>query len=112
MPVKLKADCYNDTLLFLSELQEFINKRHEEMPEGSYTTGLFRKGVNRVARKVGEEALSLPARLIFSAPEDAHVRRDYFFARTSNSRVTGSPMTLSRSPSKRSIISSPCSWMA
>ena len=28
-------------ILFLSELQDFINKRHEEMPEGSYTTSLF-----------------------------------------------------------------------
>lgn len=44
-------------LLFLSHLQDFIEKRHEEMPEGSYTTSLFRKGVNRMAQKVGEEAL-------------------------------------------------------
>ena len=44
-------------LLFLTELQDFINKRHEEMPEGSYTTSLFRDGVNRMAQKVGEEAL-------------------------------------------------------
>lgn len=44
-------------LLFLSELQDFINKRREEMPEGSYTTSLFRDGINRMAQKVGEEAL-------------------------------------------------------
>lgn len=44
-------------LLFLSELQDFIEKRHQEMPEGSYTTSLFKKGVNRMAQKVGEEAL-------------------------------------------------------
>ncbi|MBQ9677265.1 MAG: bifunctional phosphoribosyl-AMP cyclohydrolase/phosphoribosyl-ATP diphosphatase HisIE [Prevotella sp.] len=44
-------------LLFLSELQDFINKRKEEMPEGSYTTKLFRDGVNKIAQKVGEEAL-------------------------------------------------------
>lgn len=44
-------------LLFLSELQDFIEKRHREMPEGSYTTSLFKKGVNRMAQKVGEEAL-------------------------------------------------------
>lgn len=44
-------------LLFLSELQDFINKRHEEMPEGSYTTSLFQAGLNRIAQKVGEEAL-------------------------------------------------------
>ena len=44
-------------LLFLSELQDFIEKRHEEMPEGSYTTSLFKDGLNRMAQKVGEEAL-------------------------------------------------------
>ena len=46
-----------NTLLFLSELQDFIEKRHEEMPEGSYTTSLFKDGLNRMAQKVGEEAL-------------------------------------------------------
>ncbi len=44
-------------LLFLTELQDFINKRKVEMPEGSYTTKLFTKGVNKIAQKVGEEAL-------------------------------------------------------
>lgn len=44
-------------LLFLFELQDFIEKRHEEMPEGSYTTSLFKDGINRMAQKVGEEAL-------------------------------------------------------
>lgn len=44
-------------LLFLSELQDFIEKRHQEMPEGSYTTSLFKDGLNRMAQKVGEEAL-------------------------------------------------------
>ena len=83
--VSMKPDCDNDTLLvkviphgptchtgtdtcwgeenkrnpllFLSELQNFINKRHEEMPEKSYTTSLFKDGTNRMAQKVGEEAL-------------------------------------------------------
>lgn len=54
--------CWGETnkrnsLDFLSELQDFINKRHEEMPEGSYTTSLFKDGTNRMAQKVGEEAL-------------------------------------------------------
>ena len=44
-------------LLFLTELQDFIEKRHQEMPEGSYTTKLFKDGVNKMAQKVGEEAL-------------------------------------------------------
>jgi len=43
--------------MFLKELQDFISKRHEEMPEGSYTTSLFQSGVNKMAQKVGEEAL-------------------------------------------------------
>ena len=47
----------DNPLLFLSELQDFINRRKEEMPEGSYTTSLFTKGINKIAQKVGEEAL-------------------------------------------------------
>ena len=47
----------NESLSFLSELQDFIEKRHEEMPEGSYTTRLFTDGGNKMAQKVGEEAL-------------------------------------------------------
>ena len=54
--------CWGETndmnpLLFLTELQDFINRRKEEMPEGSYTTKLFRDGINKIAQKVGEEAL-------------------------------------------------------
>ncbi len=80
----INVDCDNDTLLikvipvgpvchtgtdtcwgesnqgdisFLKFLQEFIEVRHAEMPEGSYTTSLFNKGINRMAQKVGEEAV-------------------------------------------------------
>lgn len=54
--------CWNeknthDGVHFLKYLQDFICKRYEEMPEGSYTTSLFKKGVNRMAQKVGEEAV-------------------------------------------------------
>ena len=82
--VDIKSDCDDDTLLiqvhpvgpvchtgtdtcwgeenrqpvmFLKELQEFISRRHAEMPEGSYTTSLFQSGVNKMAQKVGEEAV-------------------------------------------------------
>ncbi len=83
--VSIKNDCDNDTLLvraepagpvchtgtdtcwgerneaddvhFLSELQDFIEQRREQMPEGSYTTRLFTDGTKRIAQKVGEEAL-------------------------------------------------------
>ena len=84
--VSIKEDCDQDTLLiqvhpvgpvchtgtdtcwgekneqpvmFLKHLQDFITKRHEEMPEGSYTTSLFESGVNKMAQKVGEEAVEL-----------------------------------------------------
>lgn len=83
--VDMKADCDNDTLLirvhpmgpvchlgtdtcwgeknennsvmFLKTLQDFICHRYKEMPEGSYTTSLFQSGVNKMAQKVGEEAV-------------------------------------------------------
>ena len=55
------ATCFNNDnsygVQFLSFLQDFIDKRHQEMPEGSYTTSLFNSGLNRIAQKVGEEAL-------------------------------------------------------
>ena len=53
--------CWNEQnsvdLNFLSYLQDFIERRFKEMPEGSYTTSLFKSGVNRMAQKVGEEAV-------------------------------------------------------
>ena len=45
-----------EDIMFLKYLQDFIEQRRQEMPEGSYTTSLFLKGVNRMAQKVGEEA--------------------------------------------------------
>ena len=82
--VSIEEDCDHDTLLikvnpvgsvchtgtdtcfgtenkwgveFFRYLQDFIQRRHEEMPKGSYTTSLFESGVNRMAQKVGEEAV-------------------------------------------------------
>jgi phosphoribosyl-ATP pyrophosphohydrolase/phosphoribosyl-AMP cyclohydrolase len=46
-----------EDVMFLKHLQNFIEQRRQEMPEGSYTTSLFTKGVNRMAQKVGEEAV-------------------------------------------------------
>ena len=43
--------------MFLKQLQDFIDRPHAEMPEGSYTTSLFQSGVNKMAQKVGEEAV-------------------------------------------------------
>ncbi|MBQ9173945.1 MAG: bifunctional phosphoribosyl-AMP cyclohydrolase/phosphoribosyl-ATP diphosphatase HisIE [Bacteroidales bacterium] len=42
---------------FIRELEKVIQGRYAEMPEGSYTTSLFRKGTPRMAQKVGEEAV-------------------------------------------------------
>lgn len=47
----------NKSLQFLSYLQDFIDKRKTEMPEGSYTTSLFQKGTPKITQKVGEEAV-------------------------------------------------------
>jgi phosphoribosyl-ATP pyrophosphohydrolase/phosphoribosyl-AMP cyclohydrolase len=83
--VYIASDCDNDTLLikvnpvgpvchtgadtcwgeeneesdiqFLEYLQDFIDQRKQEMPEGSYTTSLFQKGTRKIAQKVGEEAV-------------------------------------------------------
>ncbi len=46
-----------EEVMFFKHLQNFIEQRRQEMPEGSYTTSLFTKGVNRMAQKVGEEAV-------------------------------------------------------
>ena len=47
----------SDDLMFLKQLQDFIDKRKQEMPKGSYTTTLFEDGLSRMAQKVGEEAI-------------------------------------------------------
>jgi phosphoribosyl-ATP pyrophosphohydrolase/phosphoribosyl-AMP cyclohydrolase len=40
----------------LKDLEQIIKQREEEMPEGAYTTYLFEKGVDKILKKVGEEA--------------------------------------------------------
>ena len=84
---QIRQDCDNDTLLvvakpqgpschrgtlscfagddefsgleFLGYLERLIAKRRKEMPEGSYTTRLFAKGLPEIAKKVGEEAVEV-----------------------------------------------------
>ena len=41
---------------FIRTLAQVIKSRHDEMPDGSYTTKLFVKGVKTISKKVGEEA--------------------------------------------------------
>ncbi|MFZ4558634.1 MAG: bifunctional phosphoribosyl-AMP cyclohydrolase/phosphoribosyl-ATP diphosphatase HisIE [Saprospiraceae bacterium] len=83
--VAWKSDCDNDTLLFrvrpqgpvchtgsetcfdeanatpdfLRYLEQVIRARREQTDERSYTASLFRKGINKIAQKVGEEAVEL-----------------------------------------------------
>ncbi|WP_374458789.1 bifunctional phosphoribosyl-AMP cyclohydrolase/phosphoribosyl-ATP diphosphatase HisIE [Chryseobacterium taeanense] len=44
---------------FLYELEAKISQRIDEKTEGSYTYSLFQKGINKIAQKVGEEAVEL-----------------------------------------------------
>lgn len=53
---KGEIDMSNQDTAFLFELEELIGKRKAEMPEGSYTTYLFTEGVDKILKKVGEEA--------------------------------------------------------
>lgn len=55
------TSCFGDKQSkgFLYELENVIEKRITENPEGSYTSKLFSRGVNKVAQKVGEEAVEL-----------------------------------------------------
>jgi phosphoribosyl-ATP pyrophosphohydrolase/phosphoribosyl-ATP pyrophosphohydrolase/phosphoribosyl-AMP cyclohydrolase len=41
---------------FLLKLEDLLRKRKEELPEKSYTAELFRDGVDRILKKIGEEA--------------------------------------------------------
>lgn len=49
----------SEDILFLKTLQDLVDKRRQEMPEESYTTSLFRSGVNKMAQKLGEEAIEI-----------------------------------------------------
>ncbi|MDR8392290.1 bifunctional phosphoribosyl-AMP cyclohydrolase/phosphoribosyl-ATP diphosphatase HisIE [Aliifodinibius sp. S!AR15-10] len=42
---------------FLKSLEDLIKDRKEKLPEDSYTTYLFNKGIDKIAQKVGEEAV-------------------------------------------------------
>lgn len=85
--VSIHADCDNDSLLIyanprgpvchtgtytcfgeseiagvsdiLVELESVIAERKQKMPEGSYTTKLFKEGMTRIAQKVGEEGVEV-----------------------------------------------------
>ena len=56
--------CFNNTLWQSDEKKEFsmdglyelLEGRKNELPEGSYTTYLFQKGVDKILKKIGEES--------------------------------------------------------
>ncbi len=49
----------SNSIQFLGELEHTIQKRKEQPNQDSYTSKLFAKGVNKIAQKVGEEAVEL-----------------------------------------------------
>jgi len=54
--------CWNEKNIsndFLAHLESVIQKRKNEPSEKSYTASLFKSGINKVAQKVGEEAVEL-----------------------------------------------------
>ncbi len=82
--IEISADCDNDSILikvdpagpvchtgstscfgnetakgFIYELEHIINQRIKNNTEESYTNKLYKKGINKVAQKVGEEAVEL-----------------------------------------------------
>ncbi|MFE9944317.1 bifunctional phosphoribosyl-AMP cyclohydrolase/phosphoribosyl-ATP diphosphatase HisIE [Bacillus velezensis] len=62
-----KADA-QDRFGILNELESVIAKRQAEMPDGAYTTYLFREGVDKILKKIGEEA----AEVIIAAKNRDH----------------------------------------
>ncbi|WP_294298694.1 bifunctional phosphoribosyl-AMP cyclohydrolase/phosphoribosyl-ATP diphosphatase HisIE [uncultured Chryseobacterium sp.] len=48
-----------DSKGFLYELEDKIGRRIDEKTEGSYTYSLYQRGINKMAQKVGEEAVEL-----------------------------------------------------
>ncbi len=61
------ADETNRDLLFLYELEELMISRKKELPKGSYTSTLYMEGIDKIAQKLGEEAVEL---VIASKNED------------------------------------------
>ncbi len=51
------AEVDKNNIYFLKYLSNLIKERKVKMPEGSYTTSLFKRGADRIIQKVGEEAV-------------------------------------------------------
>jgi phosphoribosyl-ATP pyrophosphohydrolase/phosphoribosyl-AMP cyclohydrolase len=66
--------CFNEQntseeVVFLQRLYEVVDDRYKDRSGGSYTSSLFDKGINKIAQKVGEEAVEL----VIEAKDDDHV---------------------------------------
>jgi phosphoribosyl-ATP pyrophosphohydrolase/phosphoribosyl-AMP cyclohydrolase len=57
----------------LSDLEALIADRHQRLPEGSYTTYLFTKGVDKIGKKIGEES----AEVIIAAKNNSKAELKY-----------------------------------
>lgn len=59
---KGKYSCFGDkvnNVLFLKELFELIKDRKKKLPKNSYTASLFKKGIDEIVKKVGEESVEV-----------------------------------------------------
>ncbi|MDN4594350.1 bifunctional phosphoribosyl-AMP cyclohydrolase/phosphoribosyl-ATP diphosphatase HisIE [Polycladomyces subterraneus] len=65
-----------DRFDILNRLESLIARREAERPEGSYTTYLFEKGLDKILKKVGEEA----AEVIIAAKNESHEELRYEMA--------------------------------
>lgn len=58
-----KDTCFNEKnkkgILFLEKLESIIENRRTNVSENSYVSTLFKKGINKIAQKVGEEAVEV-----------------------------------------------------
>jgi phosphoribosyl-ATP pyrophosphohydrolase/phosphoribosyl-AMP cyclohydrolase len=55
------TSCFNEVTAkgFIYELEQIINRRIDSDENDSYTNKLYKKGINKIAQKVGEEAVEL-----------------------------------------------------
>ena len=53
--IEYESSKTKDTAFSISELYALLTKRKEELPEDSYTSYLFQKGIDKILKKVGEE---------------------------------------------------------
>jgi phosphoribosyl-ATP pyrophosphohydrolase/phosphoribosyl-AMP cyclohydrolase len=62
-------DEVKDMTTILTKLESIIEERKQNLPEGSYTTKLFREGTTRIAQKIGEEGVEVALAAIGADPQ-------------------------------------------